>query len=59
MGNESGIEPDANTDLFVNADAIYSPLLSSNRLCRSVSLPKGKSLTITSGYNLAVTGPSK
>ncbi|MEO7309088.1 MAG: hypothetical protein ABIX01_01725 [Chitinophagaceae bacterium] len=48
-----GAIPDANTDVIINSG---SPMVNSNRSCRSVYLKPGTLLTVKSGFTLTLTG---
>ncbi|MEO7309093.1 MAG: choice-of-anchor D domain-containing protein [Chitinophagaceae bacterium] len=45
--------PDANTDVVINSG---SPVVNSNRSCRSVTLKPGTQITVKSGFGLTITG---
>jgi hypothetical protein len=50
--------PDAKTDVLIKAQAITNfPRVNSNAACRSITAKPGATVTITSGFNLTVTGP--
>ncbi|MEO7309090.1 MAG: kelch repeat-containing protein [Chitinophagaceae bacterium] len=48
-----GAIPDANTDVVINSG---SPVVNSNRSCRSVSLKPATQITVKSGFGLTITG---
>ena len=51
-----GVAPDANTDVVLDTLTPFNLVLSSNVTVKSVTVKAPSSLTITSGFNLTITG---
>lgn len=51
-----GTLPDNNTDVIINSAVPNPPKVSSNVLCRSLTLNAGAILKVKTGYKLNITG---
>jgi len=53
---DCGILPDENTDVIIPAVVPYFPEVSSEAFCYSLQLSPGSAVTVSTGFNLTITG---
>lgn len=51
-----GRVPDEYTDVFINPETPHLPVVTSNGICRSLTLANGVVFTVSAGYNLQIRG---